>query len=118
MLIRREGMGDPFFDDNAAIRQRRNLVRIVGHQPDFAETKQSQDLGGGKIDPLIGVETQLLVGVDGIEAPVLELVGPELVAQTNTAALLRKVQQDTGAGGGDFLDRALKLVSAITPKGA
>ncbi len=81
------------------------------------KSPSAQNLGGGKIDPLIGVEAQLFVGVDGVEAAVLQLISPQFVDQADAAALLRQVHQDSGAGGGDFLDRALKLVATVAPQG-
>ena len=94
-------MRDPFLNGDAAIGKGRNLVRVVGHQPHPVETELVQDLGGGQINPLIGIEAELFVGVHGVETPVLQFIGPELVDKANTPAFLGEVDQDTGGCQGD-----------------
>src|SRR5207302_8428795 len=70
-------------------------------------------LGGRQIDPLVGVEAELLVGVDRVEPGVLQLVGAQFVDQANAAALLREIEQDAAAGFGARRDRAAQPVGAI-----
>ena len=56
VFVRRKGMRDPFLNGDAAIGKGRNLVRVVGHQPHPVETELVQDLSGGQINLLIGIE--------------------------------------------------------------
>jgi hypothetical protein len=53
----------------------------------------AQHLSRRQIDPLVGVEAQLLVGLEGIGALVLQPIGAQLVYQSDAAALLRQVDQ-------------------------
>src|SRR4029077_6092919 len=71
---------------DAAAGQRRYLLWVVGEKahPGYAEL--AQHLRRRQVDPLVGIETQLLVGVDRVEARVLQLIGPELVDEPDAAA--------------------------------
>ena len=83
-----------------------------------AEAELAQHLGGRQIDPLVGVEAELLVGVDRIEPGILQLIGAQLVDEADAAALLREVQQHAAARRGDRGDRAAQLVAAIAAQAA
>ena len=56
-----------------------NLVRIVGQKPNGFNAEVAYDSGRQPIAAQIALETQLLVGFDGIGALVLKLVGAELI---------------------------------------
>ena len=56
---------------------------------------------------------ELEVGVDGVEALLLQLVGPQLVQQADAAALLREVEQDALALLLDAQQRVLELLAAV-----
>ena len=60
-----------------------------------------QDLGSNAIPAKVGRESQVLVGLYGVQAVVLELVSSELVVQSNTAAFLAHVEKDTTVRSGD-----------------
>ena len=70
--VRRENMGDPFCDLNACRRKLRYLVGIIGEQANLGHAKLAQHLRGRRVDPLVGVEAELLVGVYRINTEVLE----------------------------------------------
>ena len=104
--------------DDAAARQGGHLLGVVRQQPDPAKAQAAQHLGGRQIDPLVGVETQLLVGLDGVGAAVLQAIGAQLVHQADAAALLRQVEQQSGPRLGDGVDRAAQLIAAVAPQAA
>ena len=57
---------------------------------------------------------ELEVGVDGVEPLVLQLVGPELVADADAAALVAaEVHHDAAACLGDALHRLVELHAAV-----
>ena len=82
------------------------------------EAELAQHLGGRQIDPLVGVEAELLVGVDRVEPGILQLVGAQLVDQPDAAAFLRQIEQHAAAGRGDRGDRAAQLVAAVAAQAA
>ena len=84
-------MGHPLDDADAALNKTLDLVRVVGHQPHFIKAHMLKHPGSRHINPLIGVVTQLLVGVQGVEAPVLKLVGAQFVDQPDAPAFLRQI---------------------------
>ena len=71
VLVGWEGMRHTFAHMDTAGLQTRHLLRVVGHQIDPVEAKNLKHTRRWKENPLIGVETKLLIGVDSIEAVVL-----------------------------------------------
>ena len=68
VAVRREGVRDPLFDDDAAARQRRLLVRVVGKQAYPGEAESVQHAGGRQVDALVGVEAELSLA-SAVSAP-------------------------------------------------
>ena len=66
----------------------------------------------------VGPEAQGVVGLDGILALVLELVGLELVQQADAAPLLTHVDQDAAPLVLDDRERLVQLGPAVAPVGA
>ena len=67
-------------------------------QPEIGE-----DLRADAVVAHVGSEAELEIGVDGVEAAVLQLVGAQLVEQPDAAALLRQVQHDAALLRRDLL---------------
>ena len=67
-----ETVGDPLTNRYPKLVQRRHLVRIVGHQPNLGGTHLMQHFGRWAIYPFIGVEPELLIGINCIEAFILK----------------------------------------------
>ena len=63
----------------------------------------------------VGREAELEVGLHRVEPAVLQLVGAELVEQSDAPALLSEVEQHAAALGLDLPQRLLELGSAIAP---
>ena len=77
------------------------------------EAQVHQDLGADPVVAQVGRHAQLEVGVDGVEALLLELVGLELVEQADAAALLGEVEQHAAALLLDAQQRVLELLAAV-----
>jgi hypothetical protein len=75
-------------DVNAVSLQLLDLVRVVREQHDLKDPQALKDLGRYQIVALVGFVTEKQVGVDGIVSLVLEIVRPQLIRQSDTAALL------------------------------
>ena len=74
------------------------LCRIVGQQHHAGAAEHLQHAHRHAIVALVVVETERGVGVDRIEAGVLQLVGPHLVGEAEAAAFLREIEDDAAAG--------------------
>jgi hypothetical protein len=61
----------------------------------------------------IGLEAQLNVCLDRIGAAILQLIGAELVHQTNAAAFLMLINQNSAALFADGVQRQLELGAAV-----
>src|SRR5690606_8857147 len=101
-------------DTNAETLQRLDLARIVGHQLDFGDAQVFQHRQADRVVTHVRGETQALVGFDGIGALVLQLVGANLVQQTDTATFLAQIEQRTTPLVGNGLQRGFQLEAAIT----
>src|SRR5262245_38457967 len=74
-------------------RQADEFAGVIGQQPHGMDTQAAKDLGADAVIALIRLEAEALVGLNGIEALVLERVSPQLVGQANAAPFLVEIQQ-------------------------
>ena len=88
VVVGGEGVGHPLFHRDATMFQRRHLARVIGEQPHTGKPQVAKHLGGGRKNPLIGFEAKLFVGLEGIETPILEMIGAELVDEPDAPAFL------------------------------
>ena len=110
--------GDAFDDAYAGRLEGCDFFRIVGHKPYPGHAKGLEHLCGELVGTAVSGETQLNVGFDGVEALVLQLVGPELGHEADAAALLLLVEQDSRAFGGNALECELKLRATVAAERA
>mgnify|MGYP002063552401 CR=1 FL=1 len=66
--------------------QPHDLAGIVGHQTHAAHAQIPQDLRSDAVVPQVRREAQLLVGLDRVPTRLLQLVGEDLVGETDAAA--------------------------------
>ena len=90
-----------------------DLLRVVGEDPDARQPEVDQDLGADPVVAEVGGQAELQVGVDGVEALLLELVGAQLVEQADPAALLGEVEQDAPALAARSSPARLELLAAV-----
>src|SRR5665213_722534 len=88
----------PLDDVEAEALQAPVLGGIVGHQAHGRHAQVDQDLGPDAVLAGVGRQSQLQVGVDGVEAFLLEVVGAQLVGQADTPAFVTaQVDKDAAA---------------------
>ncbi len=92
-----EGMGHALGDGDAGSLKRRHLVGVVGHQAHGFVAQQRKHFGGDAIKTFVGLEAQALIGLDRIEALILQAIGAQLVDEADAAAFLREIKQDAAA---------------------
>jgi hypothetical protein len=116
-LVEVQGGGDLLGDRDAQAAQLSALVRVVAQQRDTAGTQRVQHLGGAGVVALVGPVAEREIRVVGVQAPVLQRIGVELLVQSDAASLLAQVQH-VPAALGDPLDRLAQLRPAVAPLAA
>ncbi len=89
------------------------LVRVVRQETNLPHAQIGQDLRPDSEVPLVGLESEALVGLDRVETAILQVVGANLVREPDPAPLLPHVEEDPLAGGGDHLQGQAPLLAAI-----
>ena len=72
-----------------------NFQGIIGEEPQVAHTEVAQNLGAHAVVAQVGGEAEFDVGIHGVVALFLELVGMQLGREPDTTALLPEVEDDT-----------------------
>ena len=94
------------------------LGRVVGEQPHRPDAEVDEDLRTDAVVAGVRGQAQLEVGVDGVVAGVLQLIGLQLVQQADAAALVTAhVEHHAAALAGDHRHRGVELGTAVTPTG-
>ena len=96
----------------------RDLGRVVGEQADPADAELAQHRRRRPEVALVVAEAEVVVGVDRVQAAVLQAVGAQLVGEADAAALLREVEQDAGTLVRHPADGAAQLVAAVAAQRA
>ena len=95
------------------------LGRVVGQQPHGGDPEVDQDLGPDAVLPAVHRQAQLHVGVDRVQAPVLQLVGLQLVGDPDAPALVAaQVDDRAQAGVGDHAHGGVQLGAAVAAAGS
>ena len=80
VVLARLGYERYLLDDRYAIDLKAtDLLWVVGQYAYFLQSEVAADFGANTIISLVNTETELQVGVNGVEALLLELVGAQLV---------------------------------------
>ena len=90
-----------------------DLLRVVGEDPDRAEAEIHEDLRADAEIAQVGGQPEALVGLDGVEALLLQPVRAQLVEQADPSSLLGEVQQHARALALDHRERRFQLPAAI-----
>src|SRR4051794_39908453 len=64
------------------------LRGVVGQKPHGGDAEIDEDLGADAVLAAVDGEAELEVGVDSVEAPLLQAVGPQLVTDADSPALV------------------------------
>lgn len=116
--VRLDFAGDAFSYFDAGGFQGGHFLRIVGKEADSFQAQRLEDFSGELEFAMVSLETELLVGLDGIETFVLQFVGLKFGHQSDTATFLQFVNQDAGSSLGDERERHLQLLAAVAAHGA
>ena len=106
--------GKPLHDLDPGFEERKRLVRVIREQANAADAKLVQDRGGQTEISAIRREAQRVVGIDRVEAAVLQRVRLQLRHQADAAALLILVDHQPAPFLGDGPHGDLQLVVAVT----
>jgi hypothetical protein len=115
--LARNGGGDTLCDGDACAFERGDLFWIVGHEAHGANAEELENFRGQLELAVVGAVAESVVGFDGVEPGVLELVGAEFGHEADAAAFLLLVEQDTGALVGYAGEREVELVVAVAAQG-
>src|SRR6516164_2623110 len=105
-------------DVDASSAQRGNLVGIVRQQPHSVVSEKKQHASGEVIAPFVGTVSEQCIGVDCVEAGVLQSIGSHLVADSCAAPLLIEIKQNATARCCQIGNRPAQLVAAIASQRA
>jgi hypothetical protein len=103
---------------DSAILQSPNFLRVVGQELDALDPKVPEYLDSSVVATFIGTEAQRAIGVDSVQAFLLQQIRSKLVAQTDTPTLLRQIQEDASAPGGEDAQAGMQLFTAIASEAA
>ena len=79
----------------------------------LADAEIDEDLRADAVVAGVGREAEVHVGLDGVHAGVLQLVGADLVHEADAAPLLAHVEDDAAALGGDARHGGVQLLAAV-----
>src|SRR5215469_4529767 len=105
----RHTLGDP----DAVAFEGDHLVGVVGQEADHTETELPQHFRRWQVYPLVGIEAQLLIGVERVETGILQPVRAQLIDEPDATSLLRQIKEHTAAGLRDRCYSTTQLVPAI-----
>src|SRR5262249_13967760 len=88
---------DPVVNSQAVALDATQFAGVVGDGSNRTQTQVEQDLRADAVVSQVGLEAELLVGLDGVRAVILQLVRLELVEETDPAPLLVQVYDDTAS---------------------
>ena len=100
-------------DRQAVALEALDLLRVVGEDADRAEPEVDEDLGADAVVAQVRRQAEALVGLDRVEAVLLQAVGAQLVQQADAAALLGEVEQHALALALDHRQRRFELLAAV-----
>ncbi len=99
---------------NAGALQGFDLLGIVGEQAHFVDSEPFEHLAGKRKVALVGLEAQPLIGFDGVETRVLQLVSLQFGHQPDAASFLLFVDKYARAQIANHGERHLELLAAVT----
>src|SRR2546427_10900588 len=89
------------------------LVRIVRQKLDRFHVKRHQHVGCDVVVSFVRPEAQLLVRLNSVETCILQLVGFDLVDETDSPAFLPQIETYSPLHFANSCERFLKLLAAV-----
>src|SRR5262249_20123176 len=93
-----------------------DLARIVRDQLDLVQSEVNENLRPYAVITQICLEPQLQVRLNSIAPLILQRIGLNLVAQTDAAAFLIQIEQNSAPFLLNHFHRLMELVSAVAPQ--
>src|SRR5699024_1288902 len=90
-----------------------DLVRIVGEQANGSDPQIPQNLRSDVVFPLIRGKAQSHIGLQGVHTLFLELIGAELVDQSDAPAFLTHIEKNSSSLGINLFHGSGQLLSAV-----
>src|SRR5450830_429933 len=103
----------PSCDLNSSLSETVELGWVIGEQHDASAVEHLQHPRGDTVVALIIIEAESRVGINRVKTVFLHLVGAHLVGQTQTAALLRQIENDATAHIFKTRKREFELIAAV-----
>ena len=94
------------------------LDGVVGDEAHFGDADAAEDLCAHAVVALVSFMAEVQVGLDGVHAFVLQLVGVDLVHQPDAAALLVEVDHHAAPFFFDHAHSHVELLAAVAAQGA
>ena len=101
-------------DLNSSLGEAIEFGRVIREQNNARAFKHFKHARGDTVVALVVVETEGGIGVDGIQAVILQLIGTHLVGKTNAAAFLCQVEDNASTEVLQTCNREPKLIAAVT----
>src|SRR5437763_6103972 len=89
------------------------LLRIVGQESELAHTEIVKNLRAQSVIAEIGRETELRIGLDGIESFLLQFVSVNFCREADAAPFLAHIKEHAVYFFGDLPESGVRLVPAI-----
>ena len=92
--------------------------RVVRHQAHAMHAESVENLGTYAIVALVGLVTEMQIGIDGVKALLLKLVGLDLIHQSYAAAFLIQIKDNSASLLLDHFHSFVELIAAVAALGA
>jgi len=89
--------GDLLDDFDAVDFESAGFLGVIGEYFDLFESEVTEDLGADAVVAFVGGKAEFDVGVNGVEALLLEFVGVEFVFEADASAFLAEIDQGANA---------------------
>jgi hypothetical protein len=109
--------GDALRDRHPMILETLDFFGVVGQEADGVDPEVLQNLCADGIVPLVGPVSQHLIGLDGVVAFVLQVIGLQFVEEPNAATFLAEIEEHPRALRGDAAHGGVELFAAVAAKG-
>jgi hypothetical protein len=91
---------------------------VIGQHAHRQDAQILEDEGGRRILTLVGFVPYHQIGIDGVIAHILEVIGPQLVEDTDPASLLAQVDQNPSTFFGDHMHGLMQLRPTVATQRA
>jgi hypothetical protein len=102
---------------DACLLQCIHFLRVICHQAETIHSEVPQHFDAKCVVSKIGFKSKVVIGLHGVHASVLELIGSQFVDQSNSTAFLQLINQYPVSFPSDGFQGEFQLVAAIATAG-